>query len=252
MHTNALANEGGVRETGPMPLQLVLVHSPLLGPESWASVGNELGFRNWAVVIPDLEDGGASSYWRQHVQSVGRQLAPNREPSVLIGHSGAGPLLAAIANDLGEGAAALVFVDAGLPADESSRLEMLRSEAGGRFADEFEAHLKSGGRYPEWSDLDLAALVPGAELRAAIIESMRPRAMDFWSEPLSAPAGWMERPCAYLQLSPGYAQPARKARTLGWPVIERAANHFALVTGPAEVAGDIEALLGELGIGPEG
>ena len=82
--------------------------------------------------------------------------------------------------------------------------------------------------------------------RAAVLASQRPRTVDFWTEAVPAPGGWMQLPCAYLQLSGGYGQPAGRASEMGWPMIERASNHFAILTEPALVAADLEALLGRV------
>ena len=203
--------------------------------------------RGWAVAVPELRDAGSCPYWRQHVESVAGGLRTDSEGLVLIAHSGAGPLLAAVADELGGRVLALFFVDAGLPKDQASRLDLLRTEMGDDFADGFAAHLEAGGRYPQWGDADLAPSVHDPAVRAAVLASQRPRPVDFWTEAVPAPANWVSLPCAYLRLSDGYAIPAKRAREMGWPVIERASNHFAILTEPALVAADLEASLGPMG-----
>ena len=226
-----------------MSVRLVFVHSPLLGPGSWVPVSQEMVARGWSVSVPELRDAGSSPYWRQQVESVAGGLRTDSEGLVLIAHSGAGPLLAAVADELGGRVLALFFVDAGLPKDQASRLDLLRTEMGDTFADAFEAHLRSGGRYPQWGDADLAPSVHDPAVRAVVLASQRPRPVDFWTEAVPAPGDWMQLPCAYLQLSGGYRQPARRANEMGWPVIERPSHHFAILTEPALVAADLEALL---------
>ena len=211
-----------------------------------APVSQEMVARGWAVAVPELRDAGSSPYWRRHVESVAGGLRTDSEGLVLIAHSGAGPLLAAIADELRERVLALFFVDAGLPEDGASRLDLLRTEMGDDFADGFAAHLEAGGRYPQWRDEDLAPSVHDPAVRAAVLASQRPRTVDFWTEAVPAPGGWMQLPCAYLQLSGGYGQPAGRASEMGWPMIERASNHFAILTEPALVAADLESLLGRV------
>ncbi len=196
--------------------------------------------------MPELRDAGSSPYWRQHVDSVAGELRTDSEGLVLIAHSGAGPLLAAIADELRERVLALFFVDAGMPKDQASRLDLFRTEMGDDFADGFTARLRSGGRYPQWGDADLAPTIRDPAVRAGVLASQRPRPVDFWTEAVPAPGGWMQLPCAYLQLSGGYGQPAGRASDMGWPMIERASNHFAILTEPALVAADLEALLGRV------
>ena len=229
-----------------MSVRLVFVHSPLLGPESWAPLAREMPALGWSTAVPKLQDAGHGPYWRQHVESVVTGLHGDDE-LVLFAHSGAGALLAAIADQLRGRVRALLFVDAGLPEEGRTRLEMLRAETGDAFADGFERHLKAGGRYPDWSDADLAGSIDDSVLRAAVLESQRRRPLDFWTERIPAPTNWASLPCAYLRLSDGYAIPAKRAREMGWPVLERAANHFAILTEPALVAADLEALLGPMG-----
>ncbi|MEP7217010.1 MAG: alpha/beta fold hydrolase [Anaerolineaceae bacterium] len=233
-----------------MSTQLVLVHSPLLGPGSWASVGDLMAALGWDVAVPELRDNGRAPYWPQHVRSVISALRNGTSDVVLVAHSGAGPLLAAIAHQLGTRASALLFVDAGLPGDGLSRLQMLRAEVGDAFADSFQTHLEAGGRYPEWRDRDLAPFIDARAMRATILASQRPRSLNFWTEAIAAPAGWAALPCGYLQLSDGYAMPAARAREMGWPVIERTTNHFALVTDGGTVADDLQTLLGGFGFTP--
>lgn len=206
--------------------------------------------RGWAAALPELRDNGCSPYWRQHAGSVVTALPGSGPGFVLIAHSGAGPLLAAIADALPGRVAALLFVDAGLPEEGASRRDMLRVEMGEAFAGQFERHLDAGGRYPEWNEPDLAPLIEDAALRSAILRGQRPRPLGFFTEVIAAPPGWATLPAAYLQLSNGYDKPAGRATSLGWPVTTRLSNHFAILTRPAEVAADLEALLAQFALPP--
>ena len=88
--------------------------------------------------------------------------APRRGPLVLVGHSGAGPLLGAVGAGLraaGRPCGGYLFCDAGLPQDRASRLELLAVEDEA-MAEAFRAELERGGRFPEWGHADLAPLVP--------------------------------------------------------------------------------------------
>lgn len=158
---------------------------------------------------------------------------------MLIGHSGAGPLLPAIRQQAGRPVAAYLFVDAGIPEDGKSRLDLLRVELP-EMAGELEEHLEAGGRFPEWSEDDLATVLPEAAMRRAVLDEMHPRPLAFWTEPLSVFAGWPDAPCAYLRLSEGYAVPAGRARSLGWAYHTMDAGHFHPVVDPAAV---VEAML---------
>jgi hypothetical protein len=143
---------------------------------------------------------------------------------------------------------AYLFVDAGLPEDGGSRLDLLRDELP-EMAVEFEKLLAAGGRYPTWTDADLAPLIPDSHVRAGVLAELHPRGGSFWTEPLSVPAGWPNAPCAYLQLSDGYDVPAARAQSLGWPLTRIDAAHFHMLVDPAAVANAMLGLLAQLGIG---
>src|SRR5207253_7352694 len=104
----------------PMPT-FVLIHSPLVGPFTWAPVADVLRERGVGAVVPALGAGEQTGapYWRQHADAtagVVKELAQD-ERLVLVGHSGAGALLPAVRGSLGRPVDAYLFVDAGLPRD---------------------------------------------------------------------------------------------------------------------------------------
>jgi pimeloyl-ACP methyl ester carboxylesterase len=161
--------------------------------------------------------------------------APDGQPLVLVGHSGAGALLPALGAALARPIAGYVFVDAGIHTDGLSRLEMMVAEDA-PFADRLRAHLEAGGRYPEWTDEQLREAIPDDTRRAAVLAELQPRGLDFFSEPIPVPAAWPDAPCVYLQFSPAYDVPAAKARELGWPVHEIEGGHFLMLIDPETVA----------------
>ena len=81
-----------------------------------------------------------------------------------------------------------LFVDAGLPrvVNAASRLELMHLEDE-EFASELESILRGGGRFPDWSDKDLRAVVPDDGDRTLLLAGLRPRALDFFTEPLPLP-----------------------------------------------------------------
>jgi hypothetical protein len=84
---------------------------------------------------------------------------------VLVAHSGAGPLLPAVADALGPPIGAYLFVDA-------------------------------GERYPTWRDEDLRAAIPDPELRQRVLAAeVRPQPAEFWTETIPGFAGWPDGPC---------------------------------------------------------
>ena len=231
---------------------IVLVHSPLVGPSSWLPVVPYLRALGRRVLVPELRDDGGRPYWLQHAASVEQALAREKEERriLFVGHSGAGPLLPAIARACGRPVGGYVFVDAGLPAPGSRLDSMEREDAD--FAKRLRVSLEAGGRFPAWTDDDLSAVLPDVDARRAVIASMRPRGLDFFSEPLPDIDGWSDAPCAYLQFSHAYDVPAAEAKARGWPVRSLDAGHFHMVVDPAGVARELVALAGHAGIDLDG
>ena len=141
------------------------------------------------------------------------------------------------------------------PAALTSRLELMRREEA-ESAATLTALLDGGGAFPDWSSEDLAALVPDASLRDPLVQSLRPRGRDFFTEPVPVAPDWPDAPCGYLQLSESYDSAARLARMRGWPVLDggsgsmeggvRPGGHFAALVDPGRLAVDLEELLRQL------
>ncbi|MBI5566460.1 MAG: alpha/beta hydrolase [Chloroflexi bacterium] len=227
-------------------LTFALIHSPLVGPFTWQLVRDELLKRHIDALVPELIDrpGSTQPYWQQHARSVAEGLAqvPRDRRIVLVAHSGAGPLLPVIRQALPHSIRAYVFVDAGLPRDGLSRLELMKLQDQA-WADEFHQSLLQGGRFPDWTTDDLRAIIPDEAVRRQLVADLRPRSLPFFTEPIPAFDGWPDAPCVYLKLSAPYTWDAQQARQSGWPVREINAGHFHMLVDSAAVAdGIINAL----------
>jgi hypothetical protein len=208
-------------------------------------VANELRARGFPAVVPSLPDERAGEpYWRQHAEAVAAQVADAATPLVLVGHSGACPLLPAIGAAVRDPIAAYVLVDGDLPLVPAggSRLDLLQAAAPA-LADELRALLDKGGAFPTWRDEDLREEIPDRALRASVLAEVHPQPGPFWEERLPAVAGWPDAPCGYLELSAPYGRAAARARREGWAYRHLAGRHFELLTRPAEVADAIVDLV---------
>lgn len=235
---------------------LVLAHSPLVGPASWGDLPDVLRARGHDVVVVDVTDDDQPPFAQRYVARAATQVreAVGARPVVLVGHSGAGyllPLVGAARRALRSRVAAYVFLDAGLPAARpSSRLDLLATEVEGDdgWLAGFRVDLAGGGRYPAWTDADLADLVLDDERRRALVASLRPRAEPFFAETLAVAPDWPDAPCGMVRLSESYDQPARLAGSRGWPVVsgDPAGGHFAACVVPETVADLLGEVLGRL------
>ena len=230
---------------------IVLIHSQLVGAAMWRPVAHELHREKYEVAVPVLQDTEEArvAYWQQHAESVQRALSavPVDRRLVLVGHSGAGPLLPVIRRSLRQQIAAYMFVDAGIPQPGASRLDLIAAESADWFQS-FHAFLVAGGRFPDWRDEDLAEEIPDQQLRYSLLAELQPRALPFWEEPIPVFDGWPDASCAYLQFSAAYNEPAAKARDRGWLYYHLPGGHFLPLVDPQAVARTLSSILHDLGV----
>ena len=225
----------------------VLVHSPLLGPSSWRWVARELRHRGRAALVPPLVDAADATWptWSDACGAVNAAL-PRRDAVVLVGHSGAGMLLPAIAESSESDVAGLVFVDAFLP-PSGGVAGLVPAE----FIDRLRA-LASDDVLPSWSTWfgqdAMRDLVPDDARRAEIDADMPRVPLSSLLAPVRIPERWERYPCAYVLLSvEPYAASAAEARARGWPVAEVAdGKHLDPVRRPTAVADALLAVEGAL------
>jgi hypothetical protein len=234
---------------------LALLHSPLTSADVWGRLPDRLQQRGWAVVVPAVTDDDEPPFATRYVARVAMQLnallreneIDPEQPLVVLGHSGAGPLLGQIGfarRSAGHPVAGYLFLDAGLPrpARAVDRLDLMALDDE-EFADELRQHLAIGGRFPEWDDAALAEVVPDAGDRALLLAGLRPRELDFFTEPLPLPEDWPDAPVGYLRCSAPYDQAAATAGRRGWAVADLELGHFPMLVDPERTAAAIDDLL---------
>jgi hypothetical protein len=201
-----------------------------------------LGRRGLSAAIPDLDgdEGRGEPLWAQHAEAAARSvraLGQGQVP-VLVGHSGAGPLLPAIRRSAGRAVGGYVFVDAGLPDSTRPR------KGDGSFADLIDRLYATGARFPDWTDESLRPLVPEPEQRRTLLSDLRPQPLSFWNEIPPVFDEWPDAPCGYLRFVPNeaYDGSAAAARRAGWPYRELVGSHFHMLVEPAAVADAIVRL----------
>ena len=212
----------------------------------------ELRRRGWPVIVPDLHSEGVVEnrpYYQQHAQNAAKSLQKlaENEPLILVAHSGAGPLLPAIRQELHQPVVAYLFVDAGIAHDGQSRLEMLANELP-EMASRFRELLIAGQRWPQWSDADLAKSIPDANWRQRLLAELTPQPLAFFNEPIPVFADWPDAPCAYLQFTAGYDYSAAEAARLSWPVVRLEVGHFHMLVDETAVTDQILMLLNDLNL----
>lgn len=220
---------------------LLLVHSPLVGPSSWRPLDEVARGRGFEVIRPDLTgvtDADAPQW--QHLVDVAVSSVVARSDLVVVGHSGAGAVLPAIAERLGDRLRALVFVDAVVPPAEGEHrtsqglLDLIENKA-------------VDGRLPKWLDWwppeVVAELMPLSEHQAEIRADMPELHRTFYDDPIPVPRGWTTGPCAFLKLSTAYDDEDSQASRLGWPRATIDGSHLSIFGNPAAVLDAIETLI---------
>jgi UDP-N-acetylmuramoyl-L-alanine---L-glutamate ligase len=220
-------------DVADLPPTLVLVHSPLVGPGTWRAAAGRLEHEGWSCTLPDLTDSlrAGPPYAARQLASI-LKTARDRG-SVVVGHSGAGPLVAQAAG-AAEAIAGCVLVDATLPTPGRSWRESAPAPLCARLDE-----LARDGWVPPWPQWwgpgELEALVVDPELRAAFVADCPELPLAMLDEPQPAGVAWRDASGAYLQLSAAYDGEADAARSLGWPVLERPGHHLEVLTDPARV-----------------
>lgn len=218
-------------------MRFLLVHSPVVGPATWRWVADALRAAGRQVVLPDLRDltaGGDPHAMIRGAIDAHRAAGPLDDGHVVVvGHSGAGVLLASIAAAIDAPSRSLVFVDAGLPPYEGA------TSVGGAFLDQLRS-MAVDGVVPPWSEWwgpeVMAALVPDAGRRAEI-EAELPRVpLRFFEAPIDVPAHWYEISSSYVLLGEAYRREANTASAWSWPVVERLGSHLDIVNEPEALA----------------
>lgn len=217
----------------------VLIHSPLVGGLTWSLVADQMRQQGQKVALPTLKDvpNSTEPFWKQHADSVAQALRyiPKNEPLILVAHSGAGPLLPIIRQGIANPIDAYVFVDAGIPHNGATRLDLMQSEDP-EWANQFEQSLQRGEQFPTWSSEDLREIVPDENLRKQLVAELHPRGLNFFTEPIPVFDGWPDAPCVYILFSPPYVRTEIQARQNGWKTHRLEADHFHMLVDPEAVA----------------
>jgi hypothetical protein len=188
------------------------------------------------VLVPSLAGFAAAPTprWRYGVARVVDEIGAAGNVS-LVAHSGAGLLVPAVAEALALRASAIVLVDTPVPPVSGTA-----PTAPPQFRAFLEAMADPDGWLPPWpqwwDDALWQELVPDPALRRELAADVERLPFAYFDEEVPAPAGWDDRPVAYIQLSPAYGDEAEAARRRGWPVERIGDGHLDIATRPRLVA----------------
>ena len=242
--TNKAASERGaqpVEATMTSHPHLVLVHSPLVGPYSWAPVAEELRSLGYSLSIPTLttrEEEGRP-FWQAHSDAIAEATKGAEAGIVLVAHSGAGQLLP-VAGERIEQVRLYVFVDSGIPTTTESRLDGMPEEVAHDFRD-----AAVDGLLPPWPEEGVMPPIREPHVLQRFLSELAPVPLAIYEEAIPVPAGWPDAPCAYVRLSPSYPDSETHAINKAWPMRRLEGGHFLLLASPAVVANALSDVVRE-------
>lgn len=146
--------------TQETPLSIVLVPGYWLGAWAWDAVSArlvELGHRTQALTLPGLDTAGPvrqQATFADQVAHVADAVRAMPHPVVLVAHSGAGAVVTAVADQMPELLARLIYVDSGPVADGHLPVPDLPAELDALPVPSFEALAAGGASTEGLSDED--------------------------------------------------------------------------------------------------
>jgi pimeloyl-ACP methyl ester carboxylesterase len=215
---------------------LLFVHSPLVGPSTWAATAQVLKTRGFRCQLPDLRHVfTVNPPYYPKLAAAAAEAVAGSDPVVLVGHSAAGSLLPAIADEIAGRTRGAIFIDALLPHPARSWFDTappaLRRQLQG---------MADGGLLPPWSDWfppgAIEKLLPDPALRRAFVEEIPRVPVSYFAEPAPATRSWDVVPCALVRFSAAYDDAADEAEHLGWWVVRRDWDHLRMLTAASAVA----------------
>ncbi|GAA3747799.1 hypothetical protein GCM10022379_15870 [Micromonospora maritima] len=228
----------------PAEPTMLLVHSPLLTSATWDALRPHLEAAGWRTVVPDLRPLVEAPSFHTAVCAEAATSVASGAPTVVVGHSRAGPYLPGIVGAVGSDRPDVVFLDARLPHPGTSWVGSLPPERATWLRER-----GVSGRLPTWDtwfpSASLEDLVPDPGQRHHVLHDLPELPWKLVSEVLPAPgAAWNSARRIYLQLSAAYSSTADQAEECGYLVRRMDADHLAMVTRPAMVT---DLLLSALG-----
>jgi len=234
---------------------LALVHGAWQSNGTWDLLAPLLEKHGHRVITPVLTGLGTDrsrlspdTTLQQHVEDVLVELSKSPDRVIVVGHSYAGMIISGVAERNPTQVRRLVFLEAFIPEDGQSVLDLLPPEIGIHFHGVARDH-GDGWRLPGGEgQLDLWGLKPGKAR-----DFVRARLCDFslhcFEEALplpanrkaSIPATFVASVAEEYPARPFFAPFAAKARALGWQVAELNTGHDSHVECPGEVADILQA-----------
>lgn len=235
----------------------VLVHGGFHGGWTWARVAEGLRSRGWRVFTPTLTGLGERKHlltpevgFQTHVQDVvGLVEAEELSDVVLVGHSAGGTVITAVADRIPDRLAAVIYLDASVPADGQSMLDFMGDTQGipELFKGQAAEH-GDGWRVPAGLPFDAAGFgVEDPDDQEWVNRQASDHPLAAFTDPIPLTGAWRKVPrklylrCEGFQVAHGEPTIARLEQDPSWRTERWGCGHTPQVTNPERV---VEAIAG--------
>lgn len=222
---------------------IVLLHSPLVGPHSLEPLRDALAGAGDRCFLPSPPDRQSREpAWREWPAILLEQL-PALESPIVIGHSMAGLLAARLAAEFD--GAAMICLDANMPPAEGPTPPI---DPG--FRGFMETLPATDGVLPPWHRWwpnDVFEGVPvDPELRERIEAEIPALPLSWFDDAFDMP-DWSAADRAFIRLGAWFDEEANRAEAAGWPVVRIEGTHLHPSSRPKETAATIRQAIGAMG-----
>jgi pimeloyl-ACP methyl ester carboxylesterase len=222
---------------------VVLLHSPLVGPSSVAPTAQSLEARGVRCLTPSPYASGAHPAWRDWPAVLLRDLPQTHAP-VIVGHSMAGLLAARLASALD--ASGVICLDASMPPEAGATPTL-----GPSFRSLLATLPVEDGRLPPWHQwwpgdvFQNVAIAP--DVRAQVIRDIPRLRLDWFDDAFDMP-DWARAKRAFIRTGAWFDAEADRAEARGWPTIRLNGTHLHPATHPEETAAAILDCIARMGV----
>lgn len=220
-------------------MRFLLINSPLVTPVTWLALVPFLKARGHDVsVVPiDNRKNPSQSFAVHHLQQVNELLYEGRHDladTIVIAHSGAGPILASFYS---KNLAGYVMLDAIFPVHGKSRFELFDSqEAVEAFK---QAAIQNDGNLPIRLLRSFGKTITDKQMQADFESPLKDVPISLYEEPMNVRVTWPEHPGLYIQWTDAYRFDLERARQRGFNVRHLPGSHFEMLNAPEAVGESI-------------